>query len=214
VKNLSRILDMGLQLLTERLKEMFSLGIESFQKSMDGLFRYRNVEGEVYEYARRLRDLYEEISDIATELIARYQPVARDLRYIRSCMNIAYDVLRVGRYALEVTRSSRMLGSLLECDLTPIAKAREVVEDMLSGSIQAFLNNDLEAARRVREMDVKIDEIYRESLRAASLERGMTPECGVAVVLALRNLERLADHATNICDAVEYVELGHTKQRA
>ncbi|MEM1534781.1 MAG: phosphate uptake regulator PhoU, partial [Nitrososphaerota archaeon] len=103
---MSRILDIGLQLLSQRIEEMFKMGIDSFEKSIEGLLNYKDFEKEVYGYAKRLRDLYEEIGDIATELIARYQPVAKDLRYIRSCMNISYDILRMGRYALEITRSS------------------------------------------------------------------------------------------------------------
>lgn len=62
-------------------------------------------------------------------------------------------------------------------------------------------------------MDEKIDEIYRDRLRAITLERDGTRECDVAVVLALRNLERIADHATYVCDAVEYVVLGHVRHR-
>lgn len=204
---------MGLQLLSRKVEEMFNLGIDSYNKSIEGLLKYTDVEREVYEYARKLRDLYEEVSDIVTELIARYQPVAKDLRYIRSCTNVSYDVLRMGRYSLEITRSSRMLGALLECDLTPISEAGYMVGEMLKKSLQAFQKLDIEAARQVKMMDEKIDEIYRDRLRAITLERDGTRECDVAVVLALRNLERIADHATYVCDAVEYVVLGHVRHR-
>ncbi|MEM0445695.1 MAG: PhoU domain-containing protein [Nitrososphaerota archaeon] len=210
---MSRILDMGLQLLSRRLEEMFNLGISSFSKSTEGLLQYKDVEREVYEAAKRLRDIYEEICDIATELIARYQPVAKDLRFIRSCINVSYDILRMGRYALEITRSSSMLGSLLECDLTPISQSSEIIGKMLRDSLQALKTLDVEKARGVKLMDERIDEIYRERIRAITLERDGPKECDVAIVLALRNLERIADHATYICDAVEYIVLGPVKHR-
>ncbi|MEM1534046.1 MAG: PhoU domain-containing protein, partial [Nitrososphaerota archaeon] len=191
----------------------FKMGIDSFEKSIEGLLNYKDFEKEVYGYAKRLRDLYEEIGDIATELIARYQPVAKDLRYIRSCMNISYDILRMGRYALEITRSSRMLGSLLECDLTPISEAGEVVGRMLRDTLDSLQRLDVETARKVKEMDERIDEIYRERIRVITLERDGSRECDVAIVLTLRNLERIADHATYICDAVEYIVSGPVRHR-
>lgn len=210
---LSRILDVGLQLLSKRVEEMFNTGISAFDKSIEGLLTYRDVEKEVFDTAKMLRDVYEEIGEIATELIARYQPVARDLRYIRSCINISYDILRLGRYAYEITRSSRMLGSLIECDLTPISEAGTIVKEMLQNSLQAFVKLDVQMAKAVKEMDEKIDEIYRERLRAITLERDGSRECDVAIVLCLRNLERIADHATYVCDAVEFIVLGPVKHR-
>ncbi|MEN2974790.1 MAG: phosphate uptake regulator PhoU [Candidatus Caldarchaeales archaeon] len=210
---MSRVLDMGLQLLSRRIEEMFNLGIESFHKSVEGLLHYRDVKRELYEYAKKLRELYEEVNDVAIELIARYQPVARDLRYIRSCINVSYDILRLGRYALEITRSSQMLGSLLECDLTPISEASDIIGQMLENSLKALQRLDVEMARKVKEMDEKIDEIYRDKLRAITLERDGSRECDVAIVLTLRNLERIADHATYICDSIEYIVSGHVKHR-
>ncbi|MCS7125828.1 MAG: phosphate uptake regulator, PhoU [Aigarchaeota archaeon] len=210
---MSRILDVGLQLLSKRVEEMFNMGIESFNKSIEGILKYRDVDKELYDSAKKLRDLYEEINDIAAELIARYQPVAKDLRYILSCINISYGVLRLGRYAFEIARSSQMLGSLLECDLTPISEAGDIIGQMLKNSLQAFQKLDIEMARQVKKMDEKIDEIYRERLRAITLERDGSRECDVAIVLTLRNLERIADHATYICDAVEYIVSGHVRHR-
>lgn len=211
--DLSRILDVGLQLLSRRVEEMFNLGIESFNKSVEGLLQYKDVEKDLYGYAKKLRDLYEEVCDIATELLARYQPVAKDLRYIRSCINISYDILRMGRYAFEITRSSRMLGALLECDLTPISEASGIIEQMLRNSLVALKKLDVDAAREVKNMDEKIDEIYRDRLRAITLERDGSRECDVAIVLTLRNMERIADHATYVCDSVEYIVYGHLRQR-
>lgn len=192
---------------------MFNLGIESFNKSVEGLLQYKDVEKDLYGYAKKLRDLYEEVCDIATELLARYQPVAKDLRYIRSCINISYDILRMGRYAFEITRSSRMLGALLECDLTPISEASGIIEQMLRNSLVALKKLDVDAAREVKNMDEKIDEIYRDRLRAITLERDGSRECDVAIVLTLRNMERIADHATYVCDSVEYIVYGHLRQR-
>lgn len=210
---MSRILDYGLQLLSKRVEEMFNIGIQSFNKSIEGILKYKSVDKELYDSVKKLRDLYEEVNDIAAELIARYQPVAKDLRYILSCINVSYGVLRMGRYAFEITRSSQMLGSLIECDLTPISEAGEIIGQMLNNSLQAFQRLDIELARKVKEMDEKIDEIYRDKLRAITLERDGSRECDVAIVLTLRNLERIADHATYICDAVEYIVSGQIRHR-
>jgi phosphate transport system protein len=211
---LSRILDIGLKHLTELVFEMFRLSISAVDTAVSGLLEYRSVQEKVYDAAKNLRGLYEEVSDIATELIARYQPVARDLRYIRSCMTVSYDLFRVGRYALEISRSSRMLGSLLECDLSPVREAGNIVREMLKITMEAFRDLDVGRAREATTMDERIDEIYREKLKSIMLERNGSKECDVAVALALRNLERIADHATYICEAVEYIVAGHPRHKA
>jgi phosphate transport system protein len=106
-----------------------------------------------------------------------------------------------------------MFGSLLECDLAPVREAGSIIRDMLNISVEAFQQLDVEKAKQVSDMDERIDEIYRERLRAITLERDGSKECDVAITLALRNLERIADHATYICEAIDYVVAGHPRHR-
>ncbi len=210
---MSRILDIGLRHLSDLVLEMFKLSVWAVDSAVNGLLEYRNVQDKLYEASKKIRGLYEEVNDVATELLARYQPVARDLRYIRSCLTVSYDLFRLGRYALEISRSSRMFGSLIECDLAPVKEAGSIISDMLNISVEAFQQLDVDKAKQVSDMDERIDEIYRERLRAITLERDGSKECDVAITLALRNLERIADHATYICEAIEYVVVGHPRHR-
>ena len=63
-----------------------------------------------------LRVMQDEVADLTIELIARYQPVATDLRFIRSCMEIAYGFSRYGRYSFDIVEVLETIGSVSECE--------------------------------------------------------------------------------------------------
>ena len=67
-------------------------------------------KNQIFEWSEKLKIFQLEVSDLATELIFRYQPVATDLRYIRSCMEIAYGFSRFGRYAYDIIEVLRNNG--------------------------------------------------------------------------------------------------------
>src|SRR6266849_7839203 len=90
--------------------------IESYEKGT-------SVKKEIFDWSEQLRLLQDEVADLAIELIARYQPVATDLRFIRSCMEIAYGFSRFGRYAHDISDVFGIFGDLSACDKTPIQEA-------------------------------------------------------------------------------------------
>ena len=70
----------------------------------------------IFEQSEKLKMLQDEVTDLAVELIARYQPVATDLRFIKSCMEIAYGYSRFGRYSYDIVDVLETLGPLSGCD--------------------------------------------------------------------------------------------------
>ena len=90
---------------------------------------------EMFEFAKKLRILQEEVSDLVFELIARYQPVATDLRYIRSCLEVSYVLSRFGGYGHEIVEVLDMIGSISECDKTVVTKSANVTSEMISLSV-------------------------------------------------------------------------------
>src|SRR5215467_240418 len=100
--------------------------MESYEKGI-------NVKSRIIEWSERLRILREEVSDLAVELIARYQPVASDLRMIRSCMEISYGFSRFGRYSYDIADLLETMGfAYNDCDKTAVLEmAKKVRNDFL-----------------------------------------------------------------------------------
>ena len=108
---MTRLLDLGLERITEIIMNMAKLSemcvINAIESYENGIVE----KNQVFEWSEKLKIFQLEISDLATELIFRYQPVATDLRYIRSCMEIAYGFSRFGRYAYDIVEVLETMGS-------------------------------------------------------------------------------------------------------
>lgn len=173
-------------------------------------------KSEMYDWAVKLRLLQEEVSDLAFELIARYQPVATDLRYIRSCLEVSYVLARFGGYGYEIVEILDMMGGLSECDKKVVSEAAKLTTDMINISINALQTKDKRASATLSEMDDTVDKIYRNYLRDVVTAKSETkdiyadPRCVISALLLLRYLERIADHACYIADSVLYIVTGKT----
>jgi phosphate transport system protein len=89
---------------------MANLSEDSVFTAMESYEKGLNVKSQIFEWSERLRILQEEVSDVAVELIARYQPVATDLRMMRSCMEISYGFSRFGRYSYDIADLLETMG--------------------------------------------------------------------------------------------------------
>ena len=153
------------------------------------------------------------MSELAVELIARYQPVASDLRFIKSCMEIAYGFSRFGRYAYDIIQVLGIFGDLSMCDKTTIEEAGTQVKEMIRVSIKAFTERDVNLARKLREMDDVVDNTYLDFVRGAAQTSEANLTCSISATLILRYLERIADHAAYIGDSVLYIVSGERASR-
>ena len=80
---------------------------------------------------RNTSSIQEEVADVAIELIARYQPVAGDLRFIRSCMEIAYGFSRFGRYSYDIVDVLETMGYIFDCDKVAVLEMAKKVREMI-----------------------------------------------------------------------------------
>jgi len=103
---MSRIIDAGLEELSTMLHRMGELTYDAISVSLDGCLHDVGVYARVSEMSDMLVSMADQVEDKTFELIARFQPVASDLRTIKSYMKIAYDFARYGRYALDETSIS------------------------------------------------------------------------------------------------------------
>lgn len=201
-----RLMDMGLDQLNSLLLDMASLSQQAVSASIEAY--NRGSKGtEVKQMSNRLRALHRQVSDLSTEMIARYQPVASDLRFLKACLEISYGFFRYGRYALDITQVLDMFGDLSKCDRTYVVETARKTQDMIRMSIEAFARRDVEMAKRIPSMDDAVDNSYRENLKRIIQGKGDI-KCALSTMLILRYLERIADHATYIGETVLYITTG------
>ena len=192
-------------------KSVFT-AIDSFEKGLD-------AKTQIFEWSERLRQLQEEVADLAIELIARYQPVASDLRFIRSCMEIAYGFFRFGRYSYDIVDVLESMGSVADCDKSAVLEMATITREMILLSVKSLQARDRDAAGRLYEMDDKVDELYRKYLQEAISPQAnkqkqiSEPRCYISALLILRYLERISDHACYVGDSVYYIITGTSRPR-
>jgi phosphate transport system protein len=163
-----------------------------------------------------------EIEDMAVNLLALQQPMARDLRLITMAMRISSDLERVGDHAVNV---AEMTGWLLEAPVFPVLPEIEemvrVASDMLTDALDAFVRGDSMLAREVLRRDDRVDELHDNNFRILlthMLEDPRKITAGMDLLLVSGNLERIADLATNVAEEVVYLVEGrsikhHAEQR-
>ena len=217
---MTRLLDRRLERLTEIIMDMAELSemcvfnaIESYEKNIV-------KKPQIFEWSEKLKVSQSKVSDLATELIMRYQPVATDLRYIRSCMEIAYGFSRFGRYAYDIVEVLETMGSFQKCDKSLVIKTANLTYEMIRLSINALKTKEKETVSKLYDIDNSIDSLYRNYLRdLITLKTDSSdhllkdPQCAISTLMILRYLERIADHACYIGDSVYYTVTGQSSPR-
>lgn len=206
-----RLLDKGLEQLTATVCKMGKAAEKALAMSIGGFVSGEDTSEDVHELSEILVSMTVEVEETAFELIAKYQPVASDLRIINSYMKIAYDFERYGRYAWDIAFIHRRLGDLKGCEeWIPqfIEVMGEKVLQMVQISINSLRNQDTELSKTISKTEEEVDEMYFQYLDKLVKEAHATSQCTISSVLVVRYLERIADHATYIVEAVVYVATG------
>jgi phosphate transport system protein len=199
--------------------DMANLSEKSVTTAIESYEKGASTKKVIFEWSEQLRVLQDEVGDLAIELIARYQPVATDLRFIRSCMEIAYGFSRFGRYAYDIVDVLETMGSIANCDKSAVLEMSGTVREMIHISVQALQSKDKNAAEKLYQIDDTVDALYRKYLREAITpseqtdKRSLEPRCYISALLILRYLERISDHACYIGDSVHYIVTGTSSPR-
>jgi phosphate transport system protein len=199
--------------------DMARLSEQSVFTSIESYDKGTNVKKQIFEWSEKLRVLQDETADLAIELIARYQPVATDLRFIRSCMEIAYGFSRFGRYAYDIVEVLETIGPLNSCDKTAVLEMTSTVREMILLSVHSLQIRDKNAASKLYQMDDTVDTLYRKYLREVIAQqkdqdkKDTDPRCYISSLLILRYLERISDHACYISDSINYIVTGRSSPR-
>ena len=202
-----------LEELQNKLLEMGGLVETSIHTCIVSLIdRDDTVLAAIWTAEQRINLLDIEIDEMATRLLARNQPVARDLRFLTATIKINSDLERMGDLAINLAqRSVSLLGSAEVKPLIDIPRMSRTVEAMVRKSLDAFVQRDEEMARAVLLTDDEVDDlknsIYQELVLL--IEQGKAA-AGPAfdLIFIAHNLERIADHATNIAEDVLFLIKG------
>ena len=208
---MSRIIDVGLEELSVLLCRMGELTYETVSLSIKGCLNGTGMYPQVREMSDALVFMADQAEDKTFELIARFQPVASDLRTIKSYMKIAYDFARYSRYALDISYINEQFDGLKECEEwipVYIEKMSEKVLSMVRTSIDALRSHNTELAKTIAKTEEEVDEMYFGYLNRLVEKAPTTSKCTISSVLIVRYLERIADHATYICESVIYLATG------
>jgi phosphate transport system protein len=210
---MERHFETDLQALRERLLAMGSLAEGMIHKSVAALVRRaESLVQEVLVDEEEMDLLCIEIDDRCFTLLALQQPMASDLRFLVAGIKINSDLERIGDQAVSITLRAQSLITQPEVKpLIDIPRMAELAQEMVRKSLDAFVRRDTELARAVIDEDDAVDslrdQIFRELLTYMMADPGTIPRA-LALILVSRNLERIADHATNIAEDVIYIVRG------
>lgn len=212
---MQRHFDEELAGLKIKLLDMAALSEEAVARSTEALVeRDKSIAQQVILGDEVINMLEIEIDELCLKLLALRQPIAKDLRVITAAMKIITDLERIGD--LSVNISQRTLDLITETPLKPlidIPRMAKLAQDMVRHSLDAFVNQDAELARRVCLQDDAVDQINHQIFRELltyMLQNPKNIKQSLDLILIGRHLERIADHATNIGEDVVYMVKGET----
>lgn len=205
-----------LNALNRRLLAMSERAEALVELSVDALLTRDAGKAEaVIEADRELDTMELELESAALELLALQQPMARDLRFIVSAIKVTSDLERVGDHAVNIAQSAQRLaaqGATLSPDPTLEDMARRA-RAMLSDAIDAFLRGDGALGRDVCSRDDQIDSMHESVFRILLTHMMADPRTitlSVEYLNVSRNIERVADLATNIGEDAVFLAEGKT----
>jgi phosphate transport system protein len=196
---------------------MGSMVNKSTQRSVEALKnRDLDLARQVIADDSRINQKRFEIEEKCVQLIATQQPMASDLRIIVAVLNIITELERIGDHSEGIAKIAILIGD--EPPLKPlidIPRMAEINVDMLRRSLDAFVNRDAEAARKISAEDDTVDELYSQVFRELltfMVEDPRTITPATRLIWVAHNLERSADRVTNICERVVFVVTGKMEE--
>lgn len=200
--------------LKELHKEILKMGVltqEAIFKSIEALRnRDKRQAQEVIDADNMIDELELAIDERCIDLIARYQPLASDLRFITTGMKVNAELERIADLAVDISqRVLELADKPLLKPLIDIPKLSTIAQNMVRDAIDSFVKKDVELAGKVVLADFQADELrnrVQEELINDYLARDASSASrAVPLLLIARHLERICDHATNIAEDVIYM---------
>lgn len=209
--------DMQLETLSEQLICMGNL-CEKAIANVASALKNGNLDlaKKVIKEDEEIDQMEKEVENLCLKLLLQQQPVARDLRQISAALKMITDMERIGDQTADIADIIIAAGMSEVSDLNTILEMAEATSKMVHNSVLAYVNKDLELARKVMEADDQVDDMFdlmKEKLvRIIAEAHGNQGEKAIDIMMITKYLERIGDHATNIAEWVEFSITGVHKE--
>lgn len=219
-----RHFEQELEKLKAKLLEMSALVESAVYRSVQGVVeKNEDLAQQVLRNEGRINQLEIEIDDMAISLLALQAPLAVDLRLITAAIKINNDLERMGDLSVSIAQSAlALIREPLIRPLIDIPHIAGLAQGMVRKALDAFVNRDAELARSVLASDDAVDNMrtasYHELMSFMEKNPQQIPQA-LYLLSVVRNLERIADHATNVAEDVLFLVKGidvrhHNEERA
>ena len=207
---MERHFDQELEALKGQLLLMGGHTEAIIQKSVEALKRRDPVLAEgVLEDDKAIDRLEIDIEERCVSLLALRQPLALDLRVITAALKISNDLERMGDHAVNIASCAQRLAEVPPLKpLVDIPRMAAMADSMLRDALDAYVRRDAATARRLCRRDDEVDNLNRQIFRellSFMMEDPSTITRAMDLILVARNLERVADLATNIAEEVVFI---------
>jgi phosphate transport system protein len=202
-----------IKLLNDTLQEMGALVAQSIHKSVFSLIeKNQDYAHHVIRDEARIDQMEIQIDDLATSLIVREQPMARDMRFVVVAIKINTDLERMGDLAVNVVeRSLSLMGNPPLPETIDFTEIANLVQSMVLRSLDSFVTRDVATARAVLTSDDTVDKCrnaIQHQVIALMQRDPSTITRALDYLTIARSLERISDHATNIAEDVIFMVQG------
>ena len=208
--------DEQLSLLNRELMEMGTLIEQSIRSAAQALIERSITSADsAIAFDKQVDQKERDIESLCLKLLLQQQPVARDLRLISAALKMITDMERIGDQAADIS------GIVIYLSDEPLVKnpphltqMAEAAIRMVTGSLDAYVNKDLELAREVMQMDDVIDELFdtiKNELIELIRRDADNGSQAIDLMMIAKYFERIGDHAQNIAEWVEYAITGKHK---
>jgi phosphate transport system protein len=199
--------DMQLELLNEKLTHMGELCEVAINRATCALQKGDMKQAhDVMEADEEIDHMEKEIESLCLKLLLQQQPVARDLRQISAALKMITDMERIGDQASDIAEIILTAGESEAVDMKKIGDMADATARMVRASVSAYVEKDLELARKVMEADDIVDKLFDEVKEEVMqmIIAGNNAGKAIDLIMVTKYLERIGDHATNIAEWVEF----------
>ena len=199
--------------LQDKMTEMSDLTVTALDKAFCAL-KTQNIELalEVIEEDTAIDILETDINNFIVWLIAKEQPVARDLRRIVGALKISLEIERIADFAVNIAKATIRIGkveSLLSS--TKLEEMKDLAIEMLQKAVKSFIDENMSLAKEVGDLDDQVDDLCDINSKQILNYLSKQPEDMNQLTQLLfinRHLERTADHITNVAESAAYLIKG------
>ena len=210
------LFDQELALLNKELDEMGKVVEQAIVDSFDALKNNDSaLAKEIIKNDRLVDEMERSIESRCLSLVLRQQPVARDLRHISTALKVVTDLERIGDHAADIAELTLHLNQEGSCkELKHLPAMVESVKLMLRDAIGAFIERDSDKAKGIELRDDIIDAFFdkvKEEVIELLKTDSTKSDSAVDLLMIAKYLERIGDHAVNVCEWTEFSDTGSLK---